>query len=97
VRTVAAGCLRADGTVSLNAEGMDSRRALFPDLIQYEYTALPMLAAALTTPAPMTVPATPKKEASTAAVIDASALATTWMGLRWMARSRSFMVKRVPP
>lgn len=41
-----------------------------------------MLAAALTTPAPMTVPATPKKEARTAAVIDASALATTWTGLR---------------
>ena len=41
-----------------------------------------MLAAALTTPAPMTVPATPKNDASTAAVIDASALATTWTGLR---------------
>ncbi len=51
-----------------------------------------MLAAALTKPAPMTVPATPKNEASTAAVIDANALAVTWMGLRWKERSRSFMV-----
>jgi hypothetical protein len=62
------------------------------DLIQYEYTALPMLAAALTTPAPITVPATPKKEARTAAVIEASALATTCTGLRWRELSRSFMM-----
>ncbi len=73
MRTVAPGCLRADGI---------SRIARCVDRIQYEYTALPTLAAALITPAPMTVPATPKNEASTAAVTDASALATTWTGLR---------------
>jgi hypothetical protein len=66
--------------------------ARWVDRIQYAYTALPMLAAALTTPAPMTVPATPKKEASTAAVTDASALATTWTGLRWIDRSRPFIL-----
>jgi hypothetical protein len=52
---------------------------------------LPTLAAALMTPAPMTVPATPKNEASTAAVTEARAPATTWTGFRWMDRSRSFI------
>jgi hypothetical protein len=33
-RTVVAGCLRADGTVSLNADGTDCRRALRVDLIE---------------------------------------------------------------
>src|SRR5205807_89179 len=55
-------------------------------------TSLPTLAAALITPAPMSVPATPNNDASTAAVTEASALATTWTGLRWIERSRSFMV-----
>jgi hypothetical protein len=83
VRTVDACCL--------NTDGIDSRMAWFVERSQYEYSALPTLAAALTTPAPMTVPATPKNEASTAAVIEARAPARTWTGLRWMERSRSFM------
>ena len=84
VRTVVLDCLSASGIVP--------RMARLVERIQWAYTSLPTLAAALMTPAPMSVPATPKNDASTAAVTEASALATTWTGLRWIERSRSFMV-----